>query len=270
MKNLFFLMLMVVAIVGNVDGQSIQDKIRFIDKAVITASTELKKAKHNLGTEKSKAMKEVKKLERKNRKSKTTGSLSVELVILIKEKVDSISRITSNKEIAQKTADLNYWKEEKLLLIKSMLGVYTNKLTADSVIAADVRSLPVEISRYHHSRRLRVNNLRRENLVLNKIEQNISSSISPSGQESGYKIIFDNMYREAVDFMVCSTDGAGRTSVMVDPGTMRTKYMLPGRYVVQFVVNGCSSGKSRVLNIDGQTSDYKGEACFGFVYMPRF
>lgn len=132
------------------------------------------------------------------------------------------------------------------------------------------RKVPTEVNRVDYKQRERSYDLRRSDLALTKIEQNINSAISPGGQESGYKVIFDNQYIEPVDFKVFRLNGEQYTSVMINPGVKRIKYFLPGKYVVQFYVAGKPSGAPRPLTIDGKTYDYNGESCFNFAYMPRF
>ncbi|QQG52392.1 MAG: hypothetical protein HY931_03650 [Candidatus Falkowbacteria bacterium] len=132
------------------------------------------------------------------------------------------------------------------------------------------RKIPTEVNRIDYKQRDRSYDLRRDDLVLTKIEQNINSAISPGGQEGGYKVIFDNMYIEPVDFKVFRSNGEQYTSVMVKPGVKRTKYLLPGVYFVHFYVAGKPSGLPCKLTIDGKTYDYDGESCFNFAYMPRF
>jgi hypothetical protein len=132
------------------------------------------------------------------------------------------------------------------------------------------RKIPTEVNRIDYKQRERSYDLRRDDLVLTKIEQNINSTISPGGQEGGYKVIFDNQYIEPVDFKVFRLNGEQYTAIMIDPGIRSIKYFLPGKYVVRFYVSGKESGAPRPLTIDGKTYDYKGESCFNFAYMPRF
>jgi hypothetical protein len=164
----------------------------------------------------------------------------------IKKKADKAEN-TSDEEIAIKPV-----KEEK-----EKPDVYDRKI-------------PTEVRRVSYNRRDRSYDLRRDELVLAKVEQNINSAISPGAPEGGYKVIFDNQYIEPVNFVLRSLNSSVRKAIMISPGVRQTKYLLPGKYVVEFYVSGRLSGAPRPLTIDGQTSDYQGETCFGFVYMPRF
>ncbi|MDP2944474.1 MAG: hypothetical protein Q8N57_02790 [bacterium] len=137
--------------------------------------------------------------------------------------------------------------------------------------------VPKELSRRGLNRRQRPYTLRREDLVLQKIEANIASSssasINPSGSSvanSGYKIIVANDYPLPVSFIIRSVNGGDRKTVLLGPSKKADIYLIPGSYLVSFERGGTQYGSDRLLTIDGATHIYNGEECFGFAYMPRF
>lgn len=227
----------------------------------------------------------------------------------LKAQIDSVSALTADKKMYESQQVLKSAESQRDSLKKAFLALKpvdkkneTKKVSAESdPVALNIkkksaktdnssdeeavakpakepkektdiydRRIPTEVNRVDYNQRERSYTLRREDLVLSQIEKNISSAISPGASEGGYKVIFDNMYIEPVNFMLTAANGSARKAVMVDPGVRQTKYLLPGKYLVTFYVDGRPSGQPRNLVIDGQTCDYKGEACFGFVYMPRF
>lgn len=131
-----------------------------------------------------------------------------------------------------------------------------------------------EIGRYEFNRRQRSENLRRQELVLQKIEANMSS-VNPSQSgtsKAGYKVILENKYVLPVTFVIQPLNGGETKSVMLSSGTKGIIYLIPGSYTVSFMKNGNGEvlGPNRNLRIDGSEHLYDGENCFGFAFTSRF
>jgi hypothetical protein len=308
MKKIVILTLLVAATIGQLFSQVTREQIAVADREISRAEVNFKKAERAFDSQKAKQLAELKRDYRKqeiagNRsQSKTEIDAALKATTKIKNQIDSVSALTANADMYVKQTELKKWQDKKAELLAQFTEVKASKTataksdpvkldikkkdkaenSADTTKVAKAakepkpepdiydRKVPTEVNRVDYKQRERSYDLRRSDLVLTKIEQNINSAISPGGQEGGYKVIFDNMYIEPVDFKVFRISGEQYTSVMIDPGVRRTKYLLPGKYYVQFYVSGKQSGAPRPLTIDGKTYDYKGESCFNFAYMPRF
>lgn len=160
---------------------------------------------------------------------------------------------------------------EKSPLVQEQLTAARQRL--DSLIKAKdlivwefatSRDVPREMSCIEKEARLRANHIRREELVINKIESNLSSIRS----DLGYKVILDNAYSQPITFAMHPVDGGEKVSVNVDARSRDVVYLLPGLYEVVFMHGGRAVGKSVRMKIDGQVHRYQGEECFGFAFMP--
>lgn len=137
---------------------------------------------------------------------------------------------------------------------------------------ATTRELSKEASRREVKLRQRGNYLRRQELVLEKVEANLSS-IDPSdllGTDRGYKVIVANDYTMTVTFVIRPVDGGEGKSVVVTPREKVNVYLVPGRYLVSTLSGSAAAYTDKQLTIDGSTHIFKGEDCFNFIYMPRF
>lgn len=142
---------------------------------------------------------------------------------------------------------------------------------------ATASDVPKELSRRELNRRQRAYVIRREDLVLQKVEANISSSASPSINPSnspttnaGYKIILANDYVLPTLFTISPLNGGDKTSALVDPHQTTEMYLLPGVYEVSFFSGDSSSEKTDILKVDGSKRIFRGKEYFGGAYMPRF
>jgi len=131
-------------------------------------------------------------------------------------------------------------------------------------------SVPTEISSTELHDRQRSFVIRREEMVLRKVECNISSADMTLRNRDGYKVILDNQYGESIDFVISPVDGGENKSVVLDPQKRQTVYLLPGTYSVDFLSGGRFVGDRRIMHIDGILHIYKGEECFNFAYMSRY
>jgi len=134
---------------------------------------------------------------------------------------------------------------------------------------ATATEVPQEISKRILKRRQRANILRREELVLYKIENDLGA-VDPSEQHSGYKIILDNNYSDPVVFLIIPDNGGNRMAACVASRQKTTVYLLPGDYTVVFEINGRAVGCPKRMSVTGATHIYQGEECFAFAYMPRW
>ncbi|MCX6794989.1 MAG: hypothetical protein NTY31_03350 [Candidatus Falkowbacteria bacterium] len=142
---------------------------------------------------------------------------------------------------------------------------------------ATASDVPKELSRRELNRRQRAYVIRREDLVLQKVEANISSSASPSINPSnspttnaGYKIILANDYVLPTLFTISPLNGGDKTSALVDPRQTTEMYLLPGVYEVSFFSGNSFSKETDILKVDGSKRIFRGKEYFGGAYMPRF
>lgn len=216
------------------------------------------------------------------------NSRNVVLVKMISVEKDSVRRakledsISINKEAAARLAyrsisvdrkDIQYDIEAKKNKIADL------EKERDNIFFryATSRAVPAELSPRELRRRQRANILRREDLVLEKIEANISNSsssasISPSKSSvsnAGYKVIVANDYPLTATFIITSIDGGDSKSVVLESSKRTDIYLLPGKYVVSTLIGGRQSGLERVMTVDGRVDIFKGETCFNFIYKDR-
>ena len=113
-------------------------------------------------------------------------------------------------------------------------------------------NIPREMSCITKRRRERSNVIRRQELVLSKIEGNLNSTVNPGVSEGGYKVIFDNKYSLNTTFILLGVDGGQRLAVSLAGKTKERHYILPGRYVVEYYVAGRKMNEVGRLTIDGE------------------
>ncbi len=134
------------------------------------------------------------------------------------------------------------------------------------------REVPKEASRREIKLRQRGNYLRRQELVIEKVEANLSS-VNPSNLSAtngGYKVIVANDYVMPVTFIITPIDGGEDKTIVIDPFKKINIYLLPGKYSVSTLNGSSQSCADKQLTINGSTHIFKGEECFNFIYMPRF
>lgn len=270
MKNLvIFLVLLVFATSSEVAlGQTRQDRayIAVIDDQISDLESELKALKKDFKKEKKE---EIYDLKNKLREAER----------LANQKPGVVAR--SIAEVNQAKQDVEFYREQ----IKEAEAVITN--LPIGLLERDLAELKEEKRNYRYSisesdripremsystknRRLRSNVVRREELTLAKIENNINQAIVPVGSEGGYKVIFDNLYSQQVTFILRGMDGGQRMAVALQPRTMESHYVIPGRYSVEYVVGGRKLATVQKLTVDGEQHWYKSIPCFGFVYKAKY
>jgi len=261
-----FLVLVIVAIASqSVWGQTAQEKsqMRFLEKEIDNLKNEIVDLEKGLEKEKAMAVfqlkKEVKQLEMQADPKRAQTVEEIESAkkskVQIEAKIDSVESIYSYWELEMKKEELDNLKEKRKEILASWV---------------DSDEIPKELTILTKNRRLRANTIRREELVLSKIEDNISQQISPSGSEGGYKVIFDNKYSLGTTFILRGVDGGQRLAISLSPRTKERHYVLPGRYLVEYIVNGRKLSVISNLMVDGEKHYYESEPCFGFVYKSRY
>lgn len=138
----------------------------------------------------------------------------------------------------------------------------------DSIIFGFITSndVPRELTPKEFDARSRGNVVRRQELVLGKIEANISeSAINPSG----LKVIVANEYWLPITFKFEPLDGGERFSINLPPRGKEYVFLIPGRYLVRYLNGGKEICLPVELNLDGSKHNYRGEYYFGYVYMPK-
>lgn len=143
--------------------------------------------------------------------------------------------------------------------------------------------IPKEVSQSTVRKRERGNTLRREEMVISKMEINLKEStldsgydkrnysIVPKDKKVGYKVIIDNEYWRPITFEFVPKDGGEYYSVNVRPtknGKFTEIYLLPGMYDVHYKNGGTDICLPRVMHIDGVIRNYQGVDCFNYAWMP--
>lgn len=173
---------------------------------------------------------------------------------LEKKLVDSTLTAPDKTEIKKQISEI---KSQVYDLSKSK-----DKIASDYINSTGI---PTELTALEKTRRQRANTLKREAMVMEKINQNISSV----DVSKGYKVILDNQYYMPVTFAFSSLNGGERTAFNLGSGKKTTVYLLPGTYEVAFLDGGSQIGITQKMTIDGQKRVYQGEECFNFAYMPN-
>jgi len=178
----------------------------------------------------------------------------------IKLQIDSVESISPSQDFEFKKTQLTQLQDQRDQLIQTYLF--------------PDQTIPKEMGKLTKSRRQNSNVIRREELVLVKIENNIGgtgAAINPNDEATGYKVIFDNKYSLSTTFALVPLNGGEKLSINLAPRTRADSYVLPGKYLVEFYVNGRKRDElTSPLTIDGTSHQYEGESCFGFVYKSRF
>jgi hypothetical protein len=268
MKNLVVFLIFVVVLATNqvAFGQSAQEKkkMNLIEKEISRLEKELFKAEKKFEKEKNLAIFKLKKdlkvanMQSDPKRAREIGDVAwaqAEFEV-ISSKIDSISLISSNSEIDDIRLDIEYYQTQKEELISAWIS--------------QDNTAPRELSIVSKNRRQRANFVRREELVLSKIEGNINQQIDGGVEGGGYKVIFDNKYSLNTTFILRSVDGGERLAVSLAPRTKERHYVIPGRYLVESVVGGRKSLMVHNLTVDGEMHYYETEPCFGFVSKDRY
>lgn len=128
--------------------------------------------------------------------------------------------------------------------------------------------VPKEITRYEAEARSMANDLRRQEMVLKKVENNLGQSKNDaSSEDKGLKIIVENNYGADITFMICPIDGGEQTAVCLASKKMTEINLIPGKYIVSTYAGGRQIGEPRNLSVDGTIRNYKGKACYNFICM---
>lgn len=171
-------------------------------------------------------------------------------------RIGFVESITSNLDIEFKLEELNEMRKKR----EAMIEEWTRP----------ERNVPREMSWTTKRRRQRSNTIRREELTLSKIEENINQTINPSGKEGGYKIILHNEYSLNTTFILKGLDGGQRLAVSLPPKTKSRHYVLPDTYIVECWVAGRRQNQVYELTVDGQVHHHDEEPCFGFIHKARY
>lgn len=268
MRNLVVILVLVAvaAISQQVNGQTTHQKkqLSLIEREIDRVKSEILKEekilKEENKTERIALQRQLKLAEMKTdpRRVKSTEEITAAKaeVVKLNQQLDSLSKpATDTWEISAKREELDGLQTKR----KEMIAGWSN-----SEVALPQTMTKVKKNRYQNS-----NVIEREELVLNKIKNNINGAVDPAGSEGGYKVIFDNKYVMSTTFILQGIDGGEKLAISLQPKTKETHYVLPGRYLVKYVVNGRPLQKMDPLTIDGSKHYYESEPCFGFVQKAR-
>jgi hypothetical protein len=287
----FVVALMITVIIGQpVFGQT--KALDLISGQIKTATADLKRAEKKFDSEKARKIYELKK-ESRNQEIKGLRSNNPEVIdaaaISIKTlntQVDSVSKMESNADVQLAAKRLYELQQEKASVFESELAAAKanakpatkTATTPDSAEPTPVvakidpydRKIPTRLTKLDRNQRSRSHATRVDEVLISRVENNANMVMTPAGNSGGYKVIFDNMYSSPVNFIARSISSSVKVAVMVDPGVMCTKYMLPGKYMVEIYINGVMSEQPKLMTIDGQECDYKGNLCFNYAFAPKF
>lgn len=89
-----------------------------------------------------------------------------------------------------------------------------------------------------------------------------------SVDRGGYLVIVGNDYYRPINFRIISHDGTAQ-SVLVNRYEVEKVYLLPGKYTIISIAGHQEIGAPSYLTVNGTRHSFKGQSCFGFIYMPR-
>ena len=269
MRNLMiFLALVVIVIIGQpsfAQTKHERKQLSWLEKEISRVEVEIKNLekefKINQAKKRSELTRRLQIVERQADPSFAKSVQELEAAIIevpqIKEQINLVDKQMSTLEMELKYIELGELQEKR------------QEMLAGWIIPSN--NMPREMNVITKNRRQRANVVRREELVLSKIETNLAVAVEPnSGEYSGYKVIFDNKYGLSTTFILRGLDGGEKLAVSISPRTKEVHHVLPGRYIVEYHVNGRRLEKTKTLTIDGQRHFYESEPCFGFVYMSRY
>ncbi len=177
-------------------------------------------------------------------------------------------QLAKQPDVRNLVQDLNWkWQHlEKLIKIRDV--IYDHVYTSNQI--------PKEMGNVTVHRRLNSNVVRRQEMVIGKIENNLngtSVSVAPTDTgmitSAGYKVIFHNYYYDNVNFRVEPLNGGDRTSYTLKSGGKEVHYLIPGSYLIHYYSAGTELCSPQIMTIDGQVRSYEGEPCYNFAYMPN-
>lgn len=161
-------------------------------------------------------------------------------------------------------ASSDQYKEKNRLALLKLSSLQARR---DSIIFGFItgNDVPRELQPRELDARLRGNVIRRQELVLGKIETNMSETAT----SPGLKVIVANDYWLPVTFKFEPLDGGEKISINISSGRKEYLSLIPGQYLVHYLNGGKEISRPAVLNLDGSKHNYQGEHCFGYVYMPK-
>lgn len=267
-KLVVFLALIVVATISQPAlGQTANQKkqLNLIEEEIDDLKSEIRKDEKQLKAENRKEQiglqRKLREAEMKAdpRRAKNTDAMAVAKTeaALLRTQIDSMENV-----LVFEDSELNFKRQELDGLVADRKEMLTTWLSEEEVLPEMVTDL--KRHRYQNS-----NVVEREELVINKIKNNLNGAVDPAGSDGGYKVIFDNKYLLPTTFILQGIDGSEKLAVALGAKTRETHYVLPGHYQVKYIVNGRRSKKVDPLFIDGSKHFYESEPCFGFVYKSR-
>jgi len=195
---------------------------------------------------------------------------ALETRLLVEKNQKQIIHLTAASAEAYKNAEIEANIETKKNKIRELEEqrdrIFFSVATTDEI--------PREMDRCTTRRRHNANHIRREELVLQKVESGLNGqsgqSITPVADSAGFMIILHNDYALPIQFSIAGINGGDTKSYVLRKGEKTKVYLIPGQYMVTFLRGGNTIGHPVVLTIDGSVHNYMGEDCFGFAYMPRY
>lgn len=268
-KLVFFLVSIFMIMTTTVVGQTVQQRkqIRDLNLAISREKNEIAKLEGELVPDYSGKIAKIKK-EIDSLEAVFNASSSKEEIEKITQQIEGRNKTVLFLERKPDAGGNKFWHAQ-IEAKNKKIADFENQRDNIFLAYATTTEVPMEISPRETRRRARSNYLRREELVLEKIEGNLTT-INPAGQTAGYKVILHNMYILPITFYICPMDGGDKKSVNLEPNKKTETYLVPGRYTVTFLNGGTIIGGSRLMTVDGSTHNYQGEECFAFAYMPRW
>lgn len=280
MKNIMLLLAMAVVTASSAFGQTKQElrQIEAIDKEIKKTKKEILELQKTLSFDRSDRINQLKEVGKSIKAER--DSIKRQSIILWADSILIVKLSDSLAVIREEVIRLSYQSiEDNSTSVMKKIDKKRQKISdleneRDNIFFgyATTRKAPKEVSRKELRLRQRGDIVRRQDLVLEKIEADLYSSGDSIGDSSkmGLKVIIDNEYCLPISFILAPMDGGDRKSVMLNPAQRQVVYLIPGRYYVSYMRSGNQLGENRILTVDGSSHIYKGESCFGYVYMPRY
>jgi len=195
---------------------------------------------------------------------------ALETRLLVEKNQKQIIHLTTASAEAYKNAEI----EAKIAEKKNKIRVLEEQRDRIFFSAATTDEIPREMNHCTTRRRHNANHIRREELVIQKVENTLNGqsgqAITPVADSAGFMVILHNDYALPIQFSIAGINGGDKKSYVLRKGEKTKVYLIPGQYMVTFLRGGNTIGHPVVLTIDGSVHNYMGEDCFGFAYMPRY
>ena len=153
------------------------------------------------------------------------------------------------KQIVEKDSEISFFKGEREKIFLEF---------------ATSNQIPREMTDRIKGRRQNANVLRREEMVIEKVEGNLGSVNPQENSNGGYLVILSNQNYNDVNFSIQPIDGGDKVGHVLKGKTNLDIYLIPGRYLVTATVGGIKKLDPIIINITGEKMTIFGRECFSY------